>query len=94
MALPERLAVLPERPAVIEARSLDVVLPTHPRHVELRRDDAAGRPDLQTAGRVVAINKDAEAPLFEFADIGLAADLFVVVPELIEALRQRPDRPS
>jgi electron transfer flavoprotein alpha subunit len=44
---------------------------------------------MQAAENIVAINKDANAPIFEFSDLGVVGDLNKIVPKLTEAIRAR-----
>jgi electron transfer flavoprotein alpha subunit len=44
---------------------------------------------MQGSGVVVAINKDANAPIFEFCDLGVVGDLHEILPKLTELVRAR-----
>ncbi|HEX5586882.1 MAG TPA: electron transfer flavoprotein subunit alpha/FixB family protein, partial [Acidimicrobiia bacterium] len=44
---------------------------------------------MQNAKVIVAINKDPNAPIFEFSDLAVVGDLHTIVPRLVELLRER-----
>ena len=47
------------------------------------------RAGMQTSKTIIAVNKDAEAPIFEIADFGIVGDLFKVAPQLTEEVNKR-----
>jgi electron transfer flavoprotein alpha subunit len=50
------------------------------------------RVGMQTAENVLAINKDPDAPIGEFADLFVVGDLFAIVPKLTAEIRRRKGR--
>src|SRR2546421_1903727 len=44
---------------------------------------------MQTSENIVAINKDANAPIFEFSDLGVVGDLNKILPKLTEAVKAK-----
>src|SRR6266540_541893 len=44
---------------------------------------------MQSSENIVAINKDANAPIFEFSDLGIVGDLNKIVPKLAEAIKAK-----
>ena len=44
---------------------------------------------MQSSSVIVAINKDANAPIFEFSDLGVVGDVHEIVPKLTELVQQR-----
>ena len=44
---------------------------------------------MQGSGTVIAINKDPNAPIFEFCDLGIVGDLHKIMPKLTEAVKAK-----
>jgi len=44
---------------------------------------------MQSAGTIVAINKDPNAPIFEYSDLGVVGDVHEIVPKLTELVKQK-----
>ena len=43
---------------------------------------------MKNAGTIIAVNKDAEAPIFDIADYGIVGDIFEVMPVLVDEIKK------
>lgn len=47
---------------------------------------------MQTAGKIVSINRDPDAPIFRVSDIAICGDLYEIIPMLMEKIQERRNR--
>jgi electron transfer flavoprotein alpha subunit len=49
---------------------------------------------VRKADKILSINRDVRAPIFQFSDVGYVADLEVVLPALVDAIKEYRDAAS